>query len=76
MKLKISTKISVTLVAILLISSLVLGYGFLSNKKNGYKYFIVRNEDIVQKVEIAGSVQSSSFADLSFQVSGKVTDVN
>ncbi|MFT5352480.1 MAG: HlyD family secretion protein, partial [Candidatus Paceibacteria bacterium] len=42
----------------------------------GYKYFIVRNEDIVQKVEIAGSVQSSSFADLSFQVSGKVTDVN
>lgn len=48
---------------------------FLSGNGNGWKAAAVTRADLTEEVEIAGTVESNSYAELGFEVSGKVTSV-
>lgn len=48
---------------------------FLNGNGSNVKTFTVSKADVVEKVEIAGTVESNDYAELGFEVSGKINDV-
>lgn len=68
-------KTSIFLVPAILIVLAIILYTVFSNGNGNYEFYRVKKQDVVESVEIAGTVQSANFADLGFEVSGRVVSL-
>lgn len=66
------TVIIVGIIIVLLV--LIIGL-FIKGGSNGFKTFIATKANVTEKVELAGKVESNAYAELGFEVSGKINSV-
>ena len=71
----LSRKQIVSIAAVVLVVVLIIVGIAVSGNGNGYEHFIVERRDLVDDVNIAGSVEAGVVADTGFEVSGRVVSV-